>query len=173
MPPSRRSEWLSVERGMSVAGMIDNAGGRRKYLERLIAQAKASEPRKAGLVNVKGMGLSLQSSIRRGWYFGSQEFREKLLRLSGDDLEAKKTKIADGYGGSQMHAHNELRARQIVAAGLILFNLEAKDLARLPCNDAHKLVIAEAVHSETVIRLDWIRAMLKMGAHAYCSQLIA
>ena len=50
--------WLSVERGMSVVGMIDNAGGRRKYLERLIAQAKASEPRKAGLVNIKAMGIS-------------------------------------------------------------------------------------------------------------------
>ena len=33
-------------------------------------------------------------------------------------------------------------------------------------------VIAEAIHSEPAMRLDWIRDELKMGARAYCSQLI-
>jgi len=32
--------------------------------------------------------------------------------------------------------------------------------------------MAEAIQSETVMRLDWIRDVLKMGARAYCSQLI-
>ena len=85
MPPGRRSAWMSVDRGMSVVGMPDNASGRRKYLERLVMQVRASKPRRAGLVDVNELGLSVQSSIRRGWYFGSQEFREKLLRLSGED----------------------------------------------------------------------------------------
>ncbi len=53
MPPGRRSAWMSVERGMSVVGMPDNASGRRKYLERLVMQVQASKPRRAGLVNVK------------------------------------------------------------------------------------------------------------------------
>ena len=172
MPPCRRSPWLSVERGLSVAGLTDNASGRRKYLERLVTQVQAAKPRQAGLVNVKELGLSLQSSIRRGWYFGSQAFREELLRLAGDELEAKMLKKADGYCGAQMQAHSEMRARQIVASGLKLFKLEANALARIPCNDYRKLVIAEAIRSETVMRLDWIRDVLKMGARAYCSQLI-
>lgn len=172
MPPGRRSAWLSVERGMRVAGLTDNPGDRRKYLGRLIARAQAAKPRQAGLVNVKEMGISLQSSIRRGWYLGSQAFRDERLKLAGDELEAKKAKKADGYDGVQMQAHNELRARQILVAGMKLFNLEAQELARLRCNDDRKLVIAEAIHSETVMRLDWIRDVLKMGARAYCSQLI-
>lgn len=105
---------------MSVVGMRDNASGRRKYLGRLAMQVQASKPRRAGLVNVKELGLSLLSSIRRGWYFGSQEFREKLLRLSGDDLAAKTAKTADGYGGSQMQEEwSETRANTagIAASG--------------------------------------------------------
>ncbi len=157
---------------MNVAGLTDNASCRRKYLGRLIALAQAAKSRQAGLVDVKKIGISLQSSIRRGWYFGSQAFREELLRLAGDDLEAKMSKKADGYGGAQMQAHSAARARQILCSGLKLFNLESKDLAGIPCNDYRKLVMAEAIQSETVMRLDWIRDVLKMGARAYCSQLI-
>ncbi len=49
---------------------------------------------------------------------------------------------------------------------------DGQELAALPCNDERKLVIAEAIHAETAMRLDWIREVLKDGARAYCSQLI-
>ena len=78
-PPSKRAPWLDVGTGLRLAGLKDSASGRRRYvggLERRIAEEEAA---RLGLEEVGGQ--SLHSTMRRGWYWGSQAFREKLTKL--------------------------------------------------------------------------------------------
>ena len=75
-PDRRRPSEIATE-GLSCAGCRDTARGRRAYLERLEGRAAIEHAEEAGLSEVAGQGL--QSTLRRGWYFGSQAFREKVL----------------------------------------------------------------------------------------------
>ena len=70
-----------------MAGLPDTAAGRRRYIERLETLVDWSKPTEAGKVLWEGQ--SLQSTLRRGWYFGSEAFREKLLdRLGREGLDS-------------------------------------------------------------------------------------
>ncbi|MFT6179954.1 MAG: hypothetical protein ACJA1W_002303, partial [Akkermansiaceae bacterium] len=44
------------------------------YLERLV-----SNTLELSTMSLDRQGQSLQATLKRGWYFGAQEFREKLL----------------------------------------------------------------------------------------------
>ena len=86
-PPSKRFEWMETAKGFDVVGLPDTTAGRRRYIECLETLVDWSKPTEAGKVLWEGQ--SLQSTLRRGWYFGSQRFREKLLDgLGRDGLEA-------------------------------------------------------------------------------------
>ena len=66
--------------------------------------------------------------MRRGWYFGSQEFREKLLdRLGRDGLEADR-KTRKRYTRADLKDHDLELARQILAAGMECTGLAETDL---------------------------------------------
>ena len=70
-----------------MAGCEDRIAGRRRFLEILEERVDWSAPSKAGKEFSEGEGkpkLSVYSSLQRGWFFGSQEFKEELLkRLKG------------------------------------------------------------------------------------------
>ncbi len=72
---SRRKSWQEAKLGFDVNGLQDNAAGRRKFLQALVWRAGLEEAEKAGLTEIEEQGL--QATLRRGWYFGNQEFREK------------------------------------------------------------------------------------------------
>ncbi|MGB8464163.1 MAG: transposase [Terrimicrobiaceae bacterium] len=80
--PKMRPRWLETAMAFSVTGCEDTASGRRKFLETLELRVDWKNPRQAGAVYSEGEGkpeLALHSALRRGWFFGSQEFREMLL----------------------------------------------------------------------------------------------
>ena len=80
--PKMRPRWLETAMAFSVTGCENTASGRRKFLETLELRVDWKNPRQAGAVYSKGEGkpeLALHSALRRGWFFGSQEFREMLL----------------------------------------------------------------------------------------------
>ena len=45
--------------------------------------------------------LAVHSALRRGWFFGSQEFREMLLKLAAKTLAGRAKRKADGYQGAE------------------------------------------------------------------------
>ena len=78
LPPGKRSGWVRVERGLQQRGYRrDTAAERRRYLEHLeaIARDEGGIPPLPG-----GEGRSMQSTLQRGWFFGAEEFREKMLK---------------------------------------------------------------------------------------------
>ncbi len=158
-PPSRRQSWQETALGFEVNDLQDSTAGRRKFLRDLEWRAGLEEAEKAGLTEIEGQ--SLQSSLRRGWYFGNQAFREKILKL-GETMIKKKAGNPN-YCGDQMRSHGETRAEAIAKKGLLLLDLSEGDLDGLAKNDSRKAMIALALKQETGVTLKWITNRLKMG----------
>ncbi len=105
------------------------ASGEEKFLEVLEKRVDWSDPRKAGRLFSEGKDrpeLAVYSSLRRGWLFGSQEFREKLLSLL--EKGGRKIKKANGYHGEQLNDHGARRAARLIEAGLKVFEVSKEEL---------------------------------------------
>lgn len=171
--PSARPDWLETGLGLKVCGCEDTATGRRGFLEALERRVDWKRPTKAGAVYSEGEGapeLAVHSALRRGWFFGSQKFKEKLLKLLPDRKGLRKR--ADGYNGDEVREHGEEEAESILAAGLVHFGISLTELQRCRKGDARKAQIAEIIQSKTTVRLDWITARLQMGTRSSCCRLV-
>ena len=79
MPPSKRPTWLETKTGFALVGAKDTTSGRRRYVARLEQLIIAGE---TGADSLLGNDTqTLQSTMQRGWYWGSQAFREQMLAL--------------------------------------------------------------------------------------------
>ena len=102
-PARKRPQWLETAEGFEVCGCGDTARGRREFLGLLERRVDWRNPRLAGTAFPEGDGkpqLAVYSSLRRGWFFGSEHFREKLLKM----LARRPVRIekANGYHGPQL-----------------------------------------------------------------------
>lgn len=165
--PEQRPEWLETASGLEVCGCADTAAGRREFLRMLESRVDWNDPRKAGTTFREGKDkpeLSVASSLRRGWVFGSQSFREKMLKVLAP--EGKTIKKANGYYGAQLRDHGERRARALLDAGLQVFGMEAETLRKQPKGDWRKALLAAMIQAETTMKLDWMSEELRMGTRA-------
>jgi putative transposase len=173
--PGQRPGWLEAGMGLQVAGCEDTAAGRRRFLEVLEERVDWDQPGRAGLEFRQGEGepeVALRTALRRGWFFGGQAFREKLLGLVGGRLAQGALRRSDGYSGEEVQEHGEQRAERLLAAGLQVLGLDAEGLRGARCNDWRKGLLAEVLQAETTMKLDWIRDRLVMGDRSYCCRLI-
>ena len=111
----------------------DTVAGRRRFMEWTEGCIDWKAPGRAG--DRLPDGQSLQSTFRRGWYFGSEAFREKLLKLLGKDgldLGADRQK---GYNGPQTRDHGKVEARRIIGLAEEEFGLRGSDWAGLKKGD--------------------------------------
>ncbi len=153
--------------GFEVCGGDDTASGRREFLHRLERRVDGRNPRRAGTTFPEGDGqpqLAVYSSLRRGWLFGSEHFREKLFRR----LAKRPTRIekANGYHGPQLNDYAEKRARALIRAGLEHFGTDLATLPRARKGDWRKGLLAAMIQKETTVRRDWITEQLNMGTRA-------
>jgi putative transposase len=167
-PPRQRAGWVQVSRGLEQKEIrSDTAKNRRQYLEHLEAIAREH----GGVPELPGDGeRNLQSTLRRGWMFGGEAFREGLIKrldkLKGG-AEAKRRRRS-GYTGVQTKDHGEAPALRLVTLGLSLVGLEKKDLKSLRKNDWRKRVIGRAVRRNTTVPAAWISEQLRMGNVVRC-----
>ena len=171
--PKKRPGWQETAEGLSVVGCEDRAAGRRKFLEILEERVDWDAPSKAGKEFSEGEGrpkLAVFSSLQRGWFFGSQEFKEDLLeRLKG--ILAKR-KPGGGMEAEVRKDHGEKRGRDLIRAGLEVFGISAKDRKTAAKSDWRKGILAEMVQRETTMTLNWISEKLVMGDRSSCSRII-
>ena len=165
-PPSKREPWQVVAKGLAETGLRDTASGRRNFLERLELKAGKQAASRAGLSEIEGQ--SLQSTLRRGWYFGTQAFGDQLQDLAEKTLRAKRGNA--NYCGTEIKRHDEIRAQKILTAGLTEFGIGKGNLSGLKKSDWRKCLIALAVKRETSMSLSWISKELKMGVPAGVSR---
>ena len=173
--PSRRPQWLETDMGFSVVGCKDSAAGRREFLGLLEKRVDWSKPSHAGLSLPEGDGkpdLTIHCALRRGWFFGSQAFRERMLRLLARNLAAGGKRKEDGYRGAEIRDHGIGRAHSIIEVGCKTLEVSLEELQRAAKSDWRKTLLAELVQSQTVMRLDWIRNTLNMGDRSTCCRLI-
>jgi putative transposase len=163
--PQKRPIWLKTDEGFGVLGLEDSVKGRRLYVRRLEDQARQG-------VNAPAMSAdqSLQSTLRRGWYWGSEQFREFLVKK----VDATAIRRNRNYQSAQMGRDHALaEAESIVQEGLHRFELSESDLKSLPGSDFRKVAIAESIHKTTTTPLGWMAERLQMKSAANVSQQLS
>jgi putative transposase len=173
--PSARPSWQETEMAFAVTGCSDTARGRRKFLEMLESRVDWKKREQAGAAyweEEARPNLAVYSAWRRGWFFGSQEFRERILKVAAKTLAELSKRKADGYQGAELKDHGQHRAGRILNAGLEHFGISFAELRSAAKGNWRKGVLAALMHQETTLRLDWISETMRMGERSYCSRTI-
>ena len=160
--PKKRPSWLKTDDGFGILGLEDSVKGRRLYGRRLEEKA-----RQGVIVPELPEDQSLQSTLRRGWYWGSEQFRAFLLKKLDPEAIRRNRNYQSTQTGRD-HAHAE--AERIVRDGLQRFGLSESDLKSLPGSDPRKVAIAGTIHKETTTLLGWTAKRLQMKSAANVSQ---
>jgi hypothetical protein len=109
-------------------------------------------------------GQSLQSAVRRGWYFGSHAFRERLLALLP---KAGNVRIDQGQhyeAALLMKDAAEEKAERIFTRELQAAGLSEKALQERTRSEPLKWKIARSIRAETTVSLGWIARRLDLGS---------
>jgi len=170
LPPKKRAKWLAAEEGFGAFGYPDTTAGRRKFVERLDRRVVVEGMDKAGVPALDADVDARCSHLRRGWYWGSQEFGERMLKLAEKLLKRKRHR---SYRSSQeLQAHGEEEAEKILDEGLAAAGLSKDELNSLPGSDIRKVAIAEKIWGNTTVSMRWISERLAMKSAANASQQI-
>ena len=128
--PTRRPPWLASARALAACGFADTAAGRRRWVKRLDDRASAEAREQCGIPSQPEGHDARRSDLRRGWYWGSQAFAERMLKLGEKVLQ--KARHRRGVASPEKSAHGEQEALRLVEEGMKLAGLTEDDLVRLP-----------------------------------------
>jgi REP-associated tyrosine transposase len=170
VPPSRRPEWLAAAEGLAVFGLADTAAGRRRMVERLERRAVEEAGKRCGTVPLPEEMDARCSHLRRGWYWGSQRFGERMLKLAEGAI--KRTKSRAYRSSAVRQTHGRKQAEQWLREGLAAAGLDRVDLSRLKGSDPRKVALAELLWKQTTVSQEWLAERLKMRSAANVSQLL-
>lgn len=168
VPPRKRAPWLAATEGLEVFGFPDTTAGRRRMVERLERRALAEGNAHAGVVPGSGEINARTSHLRRGWYWGSQSFSEKMLKLAEKTLGRTKSRAFRRVAVRQ--AHGLERAEQWLREGLAAAGLNEKELAAIPGSDPRKIALARLLWRGTTVSQVWLAERLAMRSAANVSQ---
>ena len=164
LPPGRRPRWLAAGDALRAFGCPDTAQGRRKWVQRLDRRAREGAAEHCGVPAPAPEADGRRSPLRRGWYWGSQGFAERLLAV----LKKQRNR---GYRASlESRAHGEREARRLIQEGLEAAGIDGRDLAKLKGSDARKVAIASVIRRWTTVGMSWIAGHLCMRSAGNVSQ---
>ena len=168
LPARKRPKWLPTEAILEAFGCKDTASGRRKFVERLDRRAAEEETKQCGVIPLPEEMDARCSHLRRGWYWGSQAFGDKLLKMAGAVIGRDRNRM---YRGSlERRAHDATRAEQLLQEGLQAARLDLSSLQRIPGSDPRKVAIAGMIWRQTVVPQKWLAQRLWMKSAANVSQ---
>ena len=164
--PSARPEFLETARTFAAFDLKDGPAGRRQFVERVALRAQREGTEDCGLAEIEGQGL--QSTLRRGWCYGSPTFRERVLGLAEELLSRRSPKRdrSRNYRGADSGDHGIKQAEAILKAGLEAFGLGEEELRGLKKSCEEKALIAAIIRAETAVRVGWLAEKLGMGTLA-------
>ena len=155
MRPTKRPGFLTVKRVLDSHGFSDDASGRSRYRnymkQRVLGILHSSNPMETDEQWCK---------IRRGWFFGSDEFRMKIQEALDTVVSGKRR---DSFMGEEIKAHDEQEAERLFQQGLMCCDITEAELPGLKKGDDRKKVIAWHIRRKTSVRIEWITTRLKMG----------
>ncbi|MEN7974136.1 MAG: hypothetical protein ABFR47_09925, partial [Verrucomicrobiota bacterium] len=154
--PSKRPDWLVVDRMLGALGLSNERAGRerfRRLMQKRVLEVACSDS--PGDVDVQW------AKIRRGWCFGDESFRTEMMeRLDGVIGESGKRA---SFSGEQARLHDEREALRLLSEGLVLLGIEAESLAGMRKNAPEKQVLAWLLRSRTIVGNQWIAEHLNCG----------
>lgn len=110
------------------------------------------------------MDKELLKGMRRGWFFGSDEFRDGLL---------DRIRKSGGKETCNGRLHDEQEAERIIKLGLGMWGLRRGDLQKMPKGKQEKIAMACLIRERTLMTNGWIAKQLHMGDPSrvcrYCS----
>ncbi len=168
LSPRQRASWLAVAEGLENLSLPDNAAGRRGMVESLDRRALEEGLERAGIPPSAPEVDRRLSHLRRGWYWGSQQFAQRVLRLA--DAALRKQRHPSGRGGGESKAHGEAEAGRLLQEGLRAAGLKRPDLSRLKGSDPRKVAIARVIWHNTSVQMSWIAEKLAMKSASNVSQ---
>jgi len=140
-----RPAWMRVDRLLGEHGIgEDTAGGRGQFAEGMEQRRKAEADEEA------------LASIRRGWCFGSEEFKRQML-------EKMEGELSESHAGKLRREHGQNRAERIIAEELQRLGWVEADLVSQRKNAPGKLDLAARLRRETTMPLRWIAARIHLG----------
>jgi len=161
VPVKQRHRWAQVELVLNSMGFKDTVKGRRSYIDHVFKIA-TTEKGSPDLPQDQG----LNSTLKRGWYWGNQEFAEKLEKiLNRKKASPKKTR-------NNVTKHGLQRAEELAKLGCKALAINDRVLKESKGSDPRKVAIASAIKSQTTAPLAWIADRLQMKSSSNVSQQI-
>ncbi len=162
--PSKRPDWLVVDRVLGALGVQDDRRGLAWYRQHMAKRVQevdsAANPKEAD---------DAWAKIRRGWYLGSTEFRDELLdRLDGALAGTKRSSL----NGEQMRRHDEAEAERLLQTGLKALGADEDLLSERPKGADEKAVLAWYLRKHTTVGRAWIAQRLTMGDVSRITKLV-
>ena len=149
----KRPEWLDRARVLKSCGLEEGKAGS-------LTGYQARMERKMNFENDPDAGRrgEFENQIKRGWYIGSPEFRERL----SDQLSRVANK-GDNYRGRQRRDHGEDEAERLLVAGLRVLGLRESEVLEIRNNRKEKQALAWLMNAHTTVTVRWTAARLEMG----------
>jgi len=170
LPPRRRPRWLAAADALRAFGCPDTAQGRRRWVERLDRRARSETSENCGVPEPPPDADGRCSQLRRGWYWGTQAFAERMLEIG--HVVLKKARHPSYRGSPESRAHGEQEALRLLKEGIKLARIEPQYLASLKGSDARKVAIARVIRHRTTVSMGWLAEHLAMRSAANVSQQI-
>ena len=145
--PSQRRSWLRVDRVLGEWGVNQDNGNGRRQLEQGMEQRSALEMSQA---------TEDWKRLRRGWCWGAEGFREKLLELIG-------RKQGRQPHGEAIRESDEQKAEGLARAMLQQGGWSEAELRSRRKGDVKKARMAARMRKETTMSWRWIANRLQMG----------
>lgn len=151
--PSKRWPWLRVDRLLGEYGIGQESAAGRRRLEQMLEAKRWEE---AG---------ENYRPIRRGWYFGGESLKQKLL----EEVSAKSGPF---HYGEELRESAAAKAERIMAEELKRRKWNAESLTTRRKGDPVKIAIARRLRRETTMTLAWIADRLRMGTKTHLAHLL-
>jgi putative transposase len=152
---SNRPPWLHVGRVLDALRLADSPTGRNAY--RQFINKHRLEIQKS---NGPDDAPEAWKEIRRGWFLGTREFRNKLELLLDEQVKAAQR---SSYSGEQVRQHDERAAEAWLQAGLKALGIDEALMLGGRIGSDEKCLLAWLIRRRTHVANAWIARRLEMG----------
>lgn len=172
--PAKRESWMEVETGLALAGCLDTAKDRKRYIAALDRRAASEESGKCGLPDPNKLdaelapSVSTGSGLQRGWYLGSEDFRDQLLLKSSPVPDHNAVFRSSGMNWD----HAEAKAESILQKAAKHFGLKGPEQVpeQMERGDLTRVAVAWAITRWTSVPQAWTARRLNLKSATNVSQ---
>ena len=167
--PKNRPKWLAAAEELATLGLPDTVNGRRQFVERLDRRA-VQEGEKSGLPPTDAEADARMSHLRRGWYWGSRQFAETVLKMGEKAIGKGKSRAYSRT--KERRAHDVCRAEKSIEAGLKAAGMSEESLVQTKGSDPRKAILAKLLWENTTVSQTWIARRLEMSSAANVARIL-